>query len=296
LVKCIRIYDEGVNRFEGRDGEQTMLALCIEGLMDVADSVAVSSVFPSALTTALLEKFRRGDERGLLSEQHYLDWVFLIQDQEEDAQRQVLDSAISRHPQSIGLLKLSLTRRLEVDGDQAEEIASEFLAAAKHISSSSSNSTSRTEDVVDLWKFAYVNVLERSEEAAALILDEAVLKHAPVAPVLRTVLLERLYTVKGLAAAREFYDGAAYSPPFGREFHLKMLELEKSEGKIDAKRARRVYEAATDQFKDDLNVWVDFAAFEGNHGRPRNVEAVKTRARAALGKNLSAAFDLECAT
>ena len=64
-----------VNRFEGRDGEQTMLALCIEGLMDVADSVAVSSVFPSALTTALLEKFRRGDERGLLSEQHYLDWV-----------------------------------------------------------------------------------------------------------------------------------------------------------------------------------------------------------------------------
>ena len=52
-----------------------MLALCIEGLMDVADSVAVSSVFPSALTTALLEKFRRGDERGLLSEQHYLDWV-----------------------------------------------------------------------------------------------------------------------------------------------------------------------------------------------------------------------------
>ena len=28
-----------------------------------------------------------------------------------------------------------------------------------------------------------------------------------------------------------------------------MLELEKSEGKIDAKRARRVYEAATDQFK-----------------------------------------------
>ena len=64
-----------VNRFEGRDGEQTMLALCIEGLMDVADSVAVSSVFPSALTTALLEKFRRGDERGLLSEQHHLDWV-----------------------------------------------------------------------------------------------------------------------------------------------------------------------------------------------------------------------------
>ena len=64
-----------MNRFEDRDGEQAMLALCIEGLMDVADSVAVSSAFPYALTTALLEKLRRGDERGLLSEQHYLDWV-----------------------------------------------------------------------------------------------------------------------------------------------------------------------------------------------------------------------------
>ena len=64
-----------MNRFEDRDGEQAMLALCIEGLMDVADSVVVSSAFPYALTTALLEKLRRGDERGLLSEQHYLDWV-----------------------------------------------------------------------------------------------------------------------------------------------------------------------------------------------------------------------------
>ena len=66
---------------------------------------------------------------------------------------------------------------------------------------------------------------------------------------MRSLLLERLYTVKGLAEAREFYDGAAYSPPFGKKLHLKMLELEKSEKKMDAKRARRVYEAATDQFK-----------------------------------------------
>ena len=64
---------------------------------------------------------------------------------------------------------------------------------------------------------------------------------------MRSLLLERLYTVKGLTEARQFYDSAAYSPPFGREFHLKMLELEKSERKIDVKRARRVYEAATDQ-------------------------------------------------
>ena len=74
-------------------------------------------------------------------------------------------------------------------------------------------------------------------------------RHAAVAPVLRSLLLERLYTVKGLTEAREFYDGAAYSPPFGKEFHLKMLELENSERKVDAKRARRIYEAATDQFK-----------------------------------------------
>jgi len=52
-----------------------MLALSIEGLMDVAERVAVTSAFPPALTNALLEKLQRGDDRGLLDEQHYLDWV-----------------------------------------------------------------------------------------------------------------------------------------------------------------------------------------------------------------------------
>ena len=52
-----------------------MLALSIEGLMDVAERVAVTSAFPPALTSALLEKLQRGDDRGLLDEQHYLDWV-----------------------------------------------------------------------------------------------------------------------------------------------------------------------------------------------------------------------------
>ena len=52
-----------------------MMALCIEGLMDVANSVAVTSAFPPALTTALLEKLHCGDVRELLGEQHYLDWV-----------------------------------------------------------------------------------------------------------------------------------------------------------------------------------------------------------------------------
>ena len=64
-----------LHRFEGLDGERTMVALCIEGLMDVADSVAVTSAFPPALTTAIIDTLRRGDEKGLLSEQHYLDWV-----------------------------------------------------------------------------------------------------------------------------------------------------------------------------------------------------------------------------
>ena len=47
-------------------------------------------------------------------------------------------------------------------------------------------------------------------------------------------------------------------------------------------------------FQDDLDIWVDFAAFEGNHGKARDVESVKTRARAALGKDSAEKFDVEC--
>ena len=72
---------------------------------------------------------------------------------------------------------MSLKKKFEEEDDsQPEDVASEFLAAAKHISSSLSSSKSRKVEVVDLWKFAYVNVLERSEAAAKLILEEAVLK------------------------------------------------------------------------------------------------------------------------
>ena len=63
-------------------------------------------------------------------------------------------------------------------------------------------------------------------------------RHAPVAPVLRSTLLDRLYTIKGLSGARGYYDGALYSPPFGKELHMKMLELEKLEKRIDVKRVR----------------------------------------------------------
>ena len=52
-----------------------MVELAVDGLLDVADSVAASSHFPAALTEALLETLERGDERGLLAERHYLDWV-----------------------------------------------------------------------------------------------------------------------------------------------------------------------------------------------------------------------------
>ena len=229
-------------------------------------------------------------------------------------------------------------------------------------------------------------------------------RHAPVAPVLRSLLLDRLYTVKGLTEARAFYDGAAYSPPFGKEFHLKMLELgsvqqsrlssqfsfqccnlpqllntlknvpchlnlhinlqfedvqngfqmtndnpphfspnwhfnlqlrmlkrksrcksnwtvEHSPGEFGEEGGReedeedlrgrdgsvqgwdvsyklqfRRFNPWSTLFQADLDVWVDFAAFEGIHGKTRDVESVKMRARAALGKDSAEAFDLGCGT
>ena len=52
-----------------------MVELGVDGLLDVAGCVAASSHFPAALTEALLGTLEHGDERGLLTERHYLDWV-----------------------------------------------------------------------------------------------------------------------------------------------------------------------------------------------------------------------------
>jgi hypothetical protein len=126
-----------------------------------------------------------------------------------------------------------------------------------------------------------------------------------VAPALRTLFLDRIYTVKGLEAARYFYDAEVYSPPFGMDLHLKMIELERVEGgkkarakggkKVMTKRVRRTFEAATDQCgKDDVGVWLDFVAFECEHGKAGDVESVKNRAGSVLERKAAEKFVLEC--
>ena len=82
-----------------------------------------------------------------------------------------MKSALSRHPQSVALLRLWLTRQFEA-GSPAEEVAAAFLAAAERLSAAEAAG-----DVAALWKFAYVNVLEKCEGAAALLLDRAVLRY-----------------------------------------------------------------------------------------------------------------------
>ena len=45
-----------------------------------------------------------------------------------------------------------------------------------------------------------------------------------------------------------FYNKECYNPPFNQDFHAKMLELERTEKKLDGPKVRKIFQTATDQF------------------------------------------------
>ena len=60
--------------------------------------------------------------------------------------------------------------------------------------------------------------------------------------------MDRLYTVRGIEATRGFYEQEAYTPPFIKGLHLKMLEFEGMETKSNVGKIRKIYEVVTHQF------------------------------------------------
>ncbi len=203
----------------------------------------------------------------------------------------MLESAVAHHPESTSLLTQLFTADFEEDRE-VDETAKKFLSFAEKLDC-------KKPAAADLWRMVFANVAARDENAAEEMLTKAAVSYPKVAPSLRALLLDRIFTERGLEAARQMYDAEAYAPPFGMELHAKMIELERMDEKksIDVKRVRKAFECATDQFGgEDPAVWADLVAFEATHGKGKRVAAVRNRAITALkgSKDLREQFELAC--
>lgn len=165
----------------------------------------------------------------------------------DPAYDEAVAAAVKLHPASANLLRLSVERAI-ARGDPPAGVAGRFVAAG-------------SEDKA-LWKLVYGEALSAGDEKATATLDRAASAagRPAVVAALREMRLDAAYkSTGGIEAARKYYDGEVYQPPFSRDLHTKMLELERLESKVNPKRVRRIFEAASDQFgKTDIGERVTF--------------------------------------
>lgn len=100
-------------------------------------------------------------------------------------------------------------------------------------------------------------------------------------------LLQKMYEQCGLKAARELYDDLIKTPPTQTEVHKVMIEIEKSQEKVNLKNIRKYFECYIQHHGNgSIHVWTDFMKFEMENGNAQASAALYRRALGMLKKEL----------
>jgi hypothetical protein len=100
-------------------------------------------------------------------------------------------------------------------------------------------------------------------------------------------LLRKMYEYNGLKAARDMYEELVKAPPTQAELHVIMIDIEKSQNKLNIKNIRKYYECLALHHGDvNIDVWMDYMKFETELGNAQSAPTVYRRAIGALKKEL----------
>lgn len=99
-------------------------------------------------------------------------------------------------------------------------------------------------------------------------------------------LLQKMYVINGLKAAREMYEELIKTPPTQIEVHTVMIGIEKSQEKPNSKIIRKYYECLVQHHgNNSIDVWMDYMKFETELGSTQAANIYR-RAVGALKKEL----------
>lgn len=100
-------------------------------------------------------------------------------------------------------------------------------------------------------------------------------------------LLNKMYKCSGLKASRDLYEEFIRTPPTQIEVHTVMIDIEKSQPKLNLKNIRKCFECLVQHHgANSVQVWIDYINFETQNGSPQNTPAIYRRAVAVLKKEL----------
>ncbi|GBP37823.1 U3 small nucleolar RNA-associated protein 6 homolog [Eumeta japonica] len=267
LKNFVCVYEEALHKFS----DEKLSTKYIYELLSLNESVCP--------TMTKIELVKRAwlfcHENNVLSANMYPFGIQFLQLENEmttDELMEILDSACKRNPKT----KCLWEQKLMLTKDDDKKVQSILLETKKYLCK---------DDQVDLW-YKMLDIAESGTMVTSLYrmfhnCESSILLS------LKPKLLEKTYQFSGLKAARNMYEEFIRSPPIQLEVQKVMLDIEKSQEKMNLAQIKKCYELMMQHHgQNDCVIWLDYINFESECGSPALVPSIYRRAIAMLDKTL----------
>lgn len=281
LHNCIQIYDDAVETLPTKK----MWTLYVDSVLTLNEDM---SSHQKLRRKTLGNVFKKAFESGSLEEDKYIQYLKLLINTENPQEllvNSVLAKAIESYPNSTKLYVLNLTYLAKRESS-ASEVEGVFKKATSNC----------TEDLLSLWtvRFQYYHTRTDLPKMLEQTFKDAIVQPPPISTHFQPLYLEFLVVTRNIDAARKKYLEIQKNCAPCLELHRKMSQLESIQAQPNVENWRKCHENASHFFgTSSIDVWIDFLAFERDHGSPRNMQPVFERAKTRLDSELVAGFVTE---
>lgn len=281
LQNCVQIYDDAVETLPTKK----MWTLYVDSVLTLNEDM---SSHQKLRRKTLGNVFKKAFESGSLEEDKYIQYLKLLINTENPQEllvNSVLAKAIETFPNSTKLYVLHLTylAKKESPANEVEEIFKKAISIC-------------TEDLLSLWtvRFQYYHTRTDLPKMLEQTFKDAIVQPPPISTHFQPLYLEFLVVTRNIDAARKKYLEIQKNCAPCLELHRKMSQLESIQAQPNIENWRKCHENASHFFGTaSIDVWIDFLAFERDHGSPRNMQPVFERAKTRLDSDLVAGFVTE---
>ena len=96
---------------------------------------------------------------------------------------------------------------------------------------------------------------------------------------------------RGIATTRDVYARYKDLPPFSKELHCKMLEMEREEEVVSISHQRQILTLLCNQFgSEDIHCWLEAAKLEIEAGHPIEGAKLLARGEGTVGQEMKEKF------
>ncbi|KAH8275856.1 hypothetical protein KR018_012151 [Drosophila ironensis] len=280
---CVTVYKSAVEELQTPE----MWALYLDAMLNLnADDKTERSLKQQCLADAL----QAGHRSRMMSVKHYalLRQMLCSAPSGREAAVTILTEAL-KTDSSVEMHRLLLATHIQNDSDTL--VYNLFQKVHKNMGS----------EALLLWKMVLVYLRARRDSKSRRRVDE-IFELACKAPwpefgELRSDYVRYLWQERSVEAARKEYAKLAVLPPMSLALHRQMVDLEASvavQDNASTKHWRMCYEFMTCYFgKTEPGIWVEYLAFERDHGETKNIALLVQRALSTLEPKFVTVFESE---